>query len=206
MVKMPIPEIPKGAKSLSDFPKEHQNSVRRLDEIFWKELSQMNVGAMLREVNPVGGDEKAEAIHNIVAQLKSDLHNVMYVGDSITDVSVFKLVREGGGLTVSFNGNSFAVREAEVAVLSENAIVTAVLGDAFSRFGKFQVMNLIREWKPSTIEKFGLYQPLKECFLKLCAKNFPRVTLVTAQNREKLMLESTTFRKGVRGEAIGKLG
>jgi len=206
MVTMPIPEIPKDAKSLNDFPKEHQNSVRRLDEIFWKELFQMSVGALLREVNPVGGDEKAEAAQNIVAQLKTGMHNVMYVGDSITDVSVFKLVREGGGLTVSFNGNNFAVREAEVTVLSQNAIVTAVLADVFNRFGKVHVMNLIREWKTSRIEKFGLYQPLKEFFIKHCGKKFPRVELVSAQNMEKLMRESTTFRKSVRGEAIGKLG
>jgi len=206
MVTIPISEIPKGAKSLNDFPKTHQDSVIRLDEIFWKELSQMSVGAMLREVHPVGGEEKAEAVEKIVAQLKSDLRNVMYVGDSITDVSVFKLVREGGGLTVSFNGNNFAVREAEVAVLSENALVTAVLANIFSRFGKFQVMNLIREWKPSMIEKYGLYQPLKESFLKLCHKKFPRVKLVTPQNMEKLMRESTAFRKRVRGEAVGKLG
>jgi len=206
MVKMPTPEIPKGAKSLSDLPKEHQNAVRRLDEIFWKELSQMSVGAMLREVNPVGGDEKAEAVQNIVNELKSSMQSVMYLGDSITDVSVFKLVREGGGLTVSFNGNNFAVREAEVAVLSENAVVTAVLADAFNRFGKVHVMNLIKGWNLSTIEKLGLYPPLKKCFLKLCRKKFPRVELVTAQNMEKLMRESTNFRKSVRGEAIGKLG
>jgi len=206
MVTMPVPEIPKGAKSLSDFPREHQNSVRRLDEIFWKELAQMSVGAMLQEVNPVGGDEKAEAVLEIVAELKTGLHNVMYVGDSITDVSVFKLVREGGGLTVSFNGNSFAVREAEVAVLSENAVVTAVLADVFSRFGKAQVMNLIKDWNPSTIERFGLYRPLEQCFLKIWGRKFPRVELVTAQNMEKLMRESTAFRRSVRGEAIGKLG
>jgi len=206
MVTMQIPEIPKGARSLSDFPKEHQNSVRRLDEVFWNELSQMSVDAMLREVNPVGGEEKAEAVQNVVAQLKSSLHNVMYVGDSITDVEVFKLVRYGGGLTVSFNGNNFAVREAEVAVLSENAIVTAVLADVFIRFEKVQVLNLIKEWKPNMTEKFGLPQPLKECFLKLCGKRFPRLDLVTAQNKEKLMQESTAFRKSVRGEAIGNLG
>jgi len=206
MVKIPAPEIPKGAKSLSDLPKEHQNAVRRLDEIFLKELSKMSVGAMLREVNPVGGDEKTEAVQNIVNELKSSLQSIMYVGDSITDVSAFKLVREGGGLTVSFNGNSFAVREAEVAVLSENAVVTAVLADAFNRFRKVQVMNLIKEWKPSMIEKFRLNQPLKERFLKLCRKKFPRVELVTAQNMEKLMHKSTNFRKSVRGEAIGKLG
>jgi len=203
---MPLPEIPKGAQSLKDFPENMQQAVHRLDEIFWKGISSMEIGRILKEVNPVGGFEKAAAVEEIVAKMKGVFRNVMYVGDSITDADAFKLVRGGGGLTVSFNGNNFAVREAEVAVLSENAVVTAVLADVFSRFGKAHLINLIREWKPSTIEKFGLYQPLKECFLKLCRRKFPRVELVTPRNKEKLMKESTAFRKRVRGETIGRLG
>jgi len=206
MVKLPRLEIPKGAQSVKGFPKKMQQTVQRLDEIFWKDISSMEIGKVFGEVNPVGGFEKAEAVKEIVAKSKSNFQNVMYVGDSITDVSVFKLVRYGNGLTISFNGNNFAVREAEVAVLSENAVVTAVLADVFARLGKLQLMSLIREWRSSTIEKFGLHQPLKKCFLRLCRKKFPRVELVTSQNREKLTRESTAFRKSVRGEAIGRLG
>jgi energy-converting hydrogenase A subunit R len=206
MVTMQIPEIPMGAESLKDFPKEPQDTVNKLDEIFWKELSQMQVGATFREVNPVGGDEKAEAVENISAQLKTSMHNVMYVGDSITDVSAFKLVREKGGLTVSFNGNAYAVREAEIAVLSENAIVTAVLADAFQRFDKKGVMRLVQEWSPSTLDKFGLTPSLKKRVFELCKNRLPRVEVVTSQNRDRLMEESASFRKRVRGEAVGRLG
>jgi len=206
MVKLPTLKIPAGAQSLKDLTKEAQQIMHRLDEIFWKEISAMKVGEMLREVNPVGGSEKAVAVRDIVVRFKRDFKDVMYVGDSITDVEVFKLIRNGGGLTVSFNGNCYAVREAEVAVLSENAVVVAVLVDVFRRFGKAQVINLIREWKSSTIEKFGLYQPLKKCFFRLCRKTFPRVELVSSLNMEKLMRESSEFRKNVRGEAVGRLG
>jgi len=206
MVKMPIPEIPKGAESLNDLPKKYQEIVNKLDEIFWKELSQMSVGAMVREVNPVGGDEKASALQSIVAQLKSDMNNVMYVGDSITDVSVFRLVREGGGLTVSFNGNSYAVREAEIAVLSENAVVTAVLANVFNKFGKDFVRKIAKDWKSLTLEELGLDSLLKKSFYELRQKQLPRVEIVTSQNMEVLMDESTSFRKTVRGEVIGRLG
>jgi len=206
MVKLSLPEIPKGAQSLKDFPKELQQTVQRLDEIFWEVISSLGIGKVLGDVNPVGGFEKAAEVKEIVAELKGRFQDVVYVGDSITDVEVFRLVREGGGLTVSFNGNSFAVREAEVAVLSENAVVTAVLADVFGRFGRAQVMNFIRKWKPSTMEKFGLYQPLRECFFKFFRSKFPKVELVTTKNMEKLMEESTAFRKSVRGEAIGRLG
>jgi len=205
MVKLPIPEIPDGAQSLKDFSAKLQKTVQRLDEIFWKNIASMEIGKVLMEVNPVGGSEKAAAVKAIVAKSKANFHNVMYVGDSITDIEAFKLVRDGGGLTVSFNGNDFAVREAEVAVLSENAVVTAVLADVFNRFGKAQVMNLIREWNPSIVDKFGLNPPLKQDFLKLHHKEI-QVEIVTAENMKKLMRESTAFRKSVRGNAIGKLG
>jgi len=206
MVKMPIPEIPKGAKSLKDFPKDYQDTVKKLDEIFWRELSKMTVGTMLREVNPVGGDEKAEALQKIVDQFESDLHNVMYVGDSITDVSALRLVRKAGGLTISFNGNAYAVREAEIAVLSEDAIVTAILADAFNKFGKSFAMKMAEDWKPSTLQKLSLSQPLKRYFFALREMRLPRVEVVTSENKERLMKQSTSFRQTVRGEAIGKLG
>jgi len=206
MIKLPIPEIPKNTQSLKDFPKKLQQTVERLDEIFWKDIDSMEIGKTLEEVNPVGGSEKAAAVKEIATKFKAHFQNVMYVGDSITDVEAFKLVRNGGGLTISFNGNNFAVREAEVAVLSENTVVTAVFADVFNRFGKAQVMNLIKEWKTSTIEKFSLYQPLEKCFLKLCRRKLPRVELVTSHNVEKLMRDSTAFRRSVRGEAIGRLG
>jgi len=204
--QMPIPEIPKGTMSLSDFSKKNQTTVKRLDEIFWKEISQMNVGALLHKINPVGGEEKAEAVKTIVEKSKSNLQNVMYVGDSITDAAAFRVVRQGGGVAVSFNGNNFAVREAEIAVLSENAFVTALLAYVFGRFGKAQVIDLIKEWKLATIEKLDLPTHLEEYFLKFCKKKLPKVELVTTANMERLMLESTEFRKCVRGEAIGKLG
>jgi energy-converting hydrogenase A subunit R len=206
MVAMPIPEVPKNAKSLSGFTNEHRMIIRRLNEIFWEEISSMNVGSFFHEVNPVGGVEKAEAIGNIAAGLKSNLQDVMYVGDSITDVEAFRLVRRGGGLTLSFNGNSFAVRESEVVVLSENALTTAIIADVFFKFGKNKVLTVIKEWKRERVEELDLHSLLEERFLKVFEKKFPRVELVTQANMERLMHESSSFRKSVRGEAIGMLG
>jgi energy-converting hydrogenase A subunit R len=203
---MPIPEIPKNAKSLRNFTSEHKAVLRRLDEIFWKEIAQMQIGLVLHEVNPVGGEEKAEAIKNVIAKLRSSLQNVMYVGDSITDVEAFRLVRQGGGLTLAFNGNSFAVREAEVVVLSENALATAVIADVFNRFGKDKVFSIIEEWKRSKVRELDLHLSLKESFFKSFERKFPRVEALTSENMERLMQESSSFRKSVRGEAIGMLG
>lgn len=206
IVKLPKLEFPKTARSLKDFPKRLQQTVKRLDEIFWKQISSMKIGRLFLEVSPVGGFEKAAAVKDIVAKLNGQLRDVMYVGDSITDASALQLVRDAGGLSVSFNGNGYAVREAEVAVLSENAMVTAVLAALFSRFGKARLITTVRDWNPQAIEKFGLAEPLRRCFIKVCRRKLPRVQLVTPLSVEKIARESEEFRKSVRGTAIGRLG
>jgi len=203
---MEMIEIPENAKSVQDFSQRDQETIRRLDEIFWEEIPKMESGKMLKEVNPVGGHEKAKAVQSIVEKLDSHLDNVMYVGDSITDVPPFQMVRKNGGLTISFNGNEYAIREAEIAVLSGNTIVTSVLADAFSRFGKDHVIRLVKEWGPSGLKKYCATSILRESMFKLCPKTLPQVEIITADNRERLKKESSAFRKTVRGEAIGKLG
>lgn len=203
--RMPMIEIPKNAESLNDLSMRDRATVKRLDEIFWEEISRMSSGRMLLEVNPVGGYEKANAVKEIVNKTDTTLDGVIYIGDSITDVSPFQLVRGGNGLTVSFNGNRYAVREAEVAVLSKHTIVISVLADLFGRFGKELVIELVEDWNLKSLEKHcrrELFSRLKKFYPKIS----PRVELITPDNKEKLMKESSAFRKTVRGEAIGKLG
>jgi len=205
IVTMPMIKIPENAISISRFSERDRQTIQRLDEIFWKKISSMESGRMLREVNPIGGFEKANAVKDIVKKTACKLCNVMYVGDSITDVQSFQLVRENDGLTVSFNGNSYAIREAEVAVLSENTVVISVLADVFHRLGKDGVVQLVKDWRSPALRKTA--DPvLYERMLELYPKSFPKVELITSNNKERLMKESTAFRKTVRGEAIGGLG
>lgn len=206
ITELPTLEIPGNTRSLEDSPKKLQNKIRRLDEIFWEELPSMKASGMMLEVNPIGGSEKAAVIADIASELGLTLDNVMYVGDSITDVEAFRLIRQGGGLTLAFNGNSFAVREAEVAALSESALTTAVIAEVFNSFGKDEVVSVTKEWKRERVEELDLHMPLKESFLKSFKREFPRVEVVTSGNMERLMQESSSFRRSVRSEAIGRLG
>jgi len=203
---LPMIEIPKNANSVNDFSQRDQATIQRLDEIFWQIIPRMDSGRMLREVNPVGGSEKARAVQDIVEKLECSLDRVMYVGDSITDVPPLRLVRENGGLSISFNGNDYAVREAEIAVLSGNTTVTSVLAETFSRLGKEEAFRLVEEWNPSGLKKYCGAPVLREQMLKLYPDGFPQVERVTVGNMERLKRESSVFRKTVRGEAIGKLG
>jgi len=166
----------------------------------------MESGRMLVEVNPVGGTEKARAVQDIVEKLECSLDCVMYVGDSITDAPALRLVRENGGLAVSFNGNDYSVRESDVAVLSGDTTVTSVLAEVFSRLGKDGALRLVNKWGPSGLEEYCVVPELREMMSVLFSGGFPQIEQVTDDNLERLMRESGVFRKTVRGEAIGKLG
>ena len=205
ILSMPIIEIPDSANSLSDLPLESRNTVNRLNEIFWKEIPLMKADKMLKDVNPVGGYEKANAIRDIAEKTGVDISNIIYVGDSITDVEPFQLVRKKGGVTVSFNGNRYAVREAEIAVMSPHTIVTSILAEVFCKLGKDGLMRLAENWSLLNVRNICSFQLFKK-LEALDLQNKPRVERVTPHNMERLTRESSAFRKTVRGEAVGRLG
>lgn len=198
--------IPDRARSAKDFEPRDQATLKRLDEVFWEEISEMQSSKILSEVNTVGGEQKAQAIRDITKKLKQPLAAVMYVGDSITDVQAFQLVRENGGLAVSFNGNSYAVKNAEVAVMSENNLVIAVLADVFLKHGRLAVLRLAENWSQKTIQESNVDAALQKRLLSLPPKALPKVQIVTEANMDSLCKESSLFRKQVRGEAVGNLG
>ncbi len=203
---MPMISIPQNATKLSEFSFRDQTTIKRLDEIFWNEISSMPCGKIYTEIVPVGGAQKAQAVRDITQKLNISIADVVYVGDSITDVEAFKLVRDYGGLTVSFNGNNYAVKNAELSVLSENNLVTAVLTDVFLKLGKEAVMSLVANWNISSMAKTPVDKALLEQVLAKFPDALPKVQIVTTKNMESLSLESSEFRKKVRGESVGKLG
>jgi energy-converting hydrogenase A subunit R len=203
--QMTMLKIPEDASSFEELPDETQRAVKRLDEMFWDEIYQMEAGRMLREVNPVGGFEKANAVKEIIERTGADLSHVIYFGDSITDVDPFRLVRKGGGLTVSFNGNQYAVREAEIAVMSHTTVIISVLTDLFRKVGKEGVLSLVEEWPPASLREICEPSLLGQ-MQRLPSDRSPRVERITPLNMSRLIRESSSFRKTVRGEAIGRLG
>lgn len=203
--RMRMIEIPKNAKTISDLSGRDRSTVEKLDKIFWEIIPKMGAGRMLDEVEPVGGYEKANAVLDVVNRTSAKLSDVLYLGDSITDVDPFRLVREAGGLAISFNGNQYAIREAEIAVLSNHAIITSVLADIFNRFGKEALTDLARDWSLSSLKDYCSQQLLQR-LTELHPKVSLKIEVITACSRERLMRESVAFRKTVRGEAIGRLG
>ncbi len=182
ILNLPLIEIPPGARGFSDLPPESQRAVERMEEIFWEIIPRMEAGRFLREVNPVGGSEKARAVETALAETGTPGSGALYFGDSITDVEALSLVREAGGGAVAFNANRYALRAANFFVLSETAEPERILTEVFLQDGRVGLERLAREAK----EGFEMGQ-------------LENLT-------EDLIRRSETFRKGVRGETIGALG
>ncbi len=206
IAQMPPIAVPHKAKSLQDFSTEDQKIIKRLDDVFLKDIAVMRSGEIYSEVNPLGGSEKAEAIKDVVKKVGARFADVIYVGDSITDEEAFKLVRENDGLTISFNGNQYAIENAEIAVLSENSTVIAIIADAFCKFGKKQSSVLIENWSSETLKRSKIDRVLLKHFFKLYPAELPKVKIITSENMKTLARESSEFRKTVRGRIIGGLG
>ncbi len=203
---MPMITIPHAAKTLQDFSSQDQETIVRLDQIFWAQIPRMQSGKILSEVTTVGGEQKAQAIRDIAKRTQAPLNGMIYVGDSITDVQAFRLVRENGGLTASFNGNGYAVRNAEVSVMSENNVATAVIADVFLNHGKAKTLHMLEAWTREALKRGPVNPEILQRLFVLCPQTLPKVQIVTDANMESLTNESTAFRKQVRGEAVGKLG
>ena len=177
-----------------------------LDRIFWERLPAMEIGALLQEVNPIGGPEKAKAVTDSLAQTKLSMADMVYVGDSITDVQAFEAVRAGGGLAISFNGNRDAVNAAEVIVVADSAWPLAMLMAIFQLWGKEGVLEVAC---PETRDKSRCLV-LPEAVIEPIARGLEGHVFnlydQSADNLDKVVEESQAMRAKLRGEAVAALG
>lgn len=206
IAEMPVFQVPSDAKSLKELPESVQSTIEELDDIFWEQIAEMSIGTLYSEIDPVGGFEKADAVAEIARKNRIALSDVMYVGDSITDEEAFKLVKENDGLTVSFNGNRYAISNSEIALISYDGLATAIVADVFIRFGKGKTKNLVAKWSPQTIRDSSADPSLINRFLKTHVQDLPKAKIIITENMQDLAEESSKFRKKVRGIVAGELG
>uniref|UniRef100_A0A7V5XIB4 Uncharacterized protein n=1 Tax=Thermodesulfobacterium geofontis TaxID=1295609 RepID=A0A7V5XIB4_9BACT len=183
IINMPLIELPKDAQKPEDLPLELLKVLDYLEKVFFETIWNMDIGVFLREVNPIGGFEKEKACKRISEELSTPLSEGFYVGDSITDTQALSLIKESQGVSLSFNGNRYALRSAEFYALSKKGSIFLELSKIFLEKGKEPLENLVKN-EPY---EFGKIPLQKEEF-------------------DKLVEKSEAFRKKVRGELIGALG
>jgi len=214
IVEMEMLEWPGDAAGIEDVPARHRKTIERLDRIFWKEISSMRIGRIFNEVNPVGGVEKANAVRESLKRTGLSLRNIIYAGDSITDVHALELVRSGGGVGIAFNGNRYAIKAAKWAVLSSSTLVIAglcrllldrgigILNEIpVDGKGEMDCGVMVREMKSA-----GAGPESSAALDELVHKRQFHMFMVEVSEQEALVEKSERFRKGIRGHRIGQLG
>lgn len=156
---------------------DSKETVKVLYEFYFYILPKLPVWNFLESIIPVGGKEKAKIISEIVKKTGVPYSNVIYIGDSITDTEAFSLVRKEGGLTLSFNGNRYAVQAAEYVIISESAVL---------------LFDIVRRYKA-----YG-----KEGLKSIDQKGF----ILTERHDSEIEKMSEKMRITLRGEVIGRLG
>jgi len=188
-------------------------TIKFLDTFYWDTLPKTSFARLVREIKPIGGRRKYEAVLKSLEVDGRRLSESVTVGDSITDEYMLDRARYAGGLAVSFNGNGYAVRKSNVAVMSPDCVVTAILADVFARGGLPAVEGLARNWGAHDlhwlVEREGLskkfYDAFKETF-SVPGVEQPVVCWLTSDNLEPTIAESKIWRKRVRGTHVGSLG
>jgi len=199
-------DMPPGIMSPADLSAPVQDAIIALDRIFWERLPAMEIGALYGEVNPIGGPEKAQAVTDSLAKTGVSLADTIYVGDSITDVQAFEAVRAGGGLTISFNGNRYAVNAAEVVVVSDSAWSIALLTAICQSWGKKGVLEVAAPETRDKSRALVLPEEVIEPIFSGLDGRLVNLYLSKGPNRDKITEESQAMRAKLRGEAVAALG
>ncbi len=186
---LPSYDLPVAGDGMADLTPEARAVVNRFDSLFWEEMTGTQAGALLSVVDPVGGVGKARALLTSLERTGATISDVIYAGDSITDIQALEAVKQGGGLAVSFNGNRYAIAAADLAVYGEDATILGLIADAFAAGGKDGVKVLLRDMSINIMNE-----------IKLRGAHF-----ISSANREMIVKESETVRRSIRG-AAGEVG
>ena len=202
------PLTPKEKVKLREL-REHiinDSSFENLEKIFWETIPQMAINQIVEDVDPVGGEGKKKAVEDIINKFQFKPSDLMYVGDSITDVQPLRYALEEGGLSISFNGNEYAIDETEIAVMADNTLPISFLADLFNKAGKEEVIEFIESFKEDAKKALYDYPIDPQLTLKYPSMSNIKMDIVDEQNQEKIKDESLKQRKNVRGESVGGLG
>jgi predicted HAD superfamily phosphohydrolase len=201
----PAIELPPDTTA-ADLPAPVAEAVAALDRIFWERLPALEIGALLQEVNPIAGPEKAKAVTDSLTETKLLMADMVYVGDGSTDVEAFEAVRAGSGLAISFNGNRDAVNAAEVIVVADSAWPIAMLIAIVQLWGKEGVLEVACPETRAKSRCLVLPEAVIEPIAMGLEGRLFNLYDQSAENLDQVVEESQAMRAKLRGEAIAARG
>jgi energy-converting hydrogenase A subunit R len=181
------------------------------DDIFFSQIPEMGIYDEIRKIEVVGGLGKKLAIDEIIERDSINVDEILYIGDSITDVEPLEFARKNNGISISFNGNEYPLKVAEIAIVSPSAVTTAVIANVYADNDKDKVLEFIEDYNVSQdLEKlfddYNIDDEIKNQFFSVFADDYPLIQRVTDDNYEGILTVSKEMRNNIRGQDIGGLG
>lgn len=202
-------------KKISEFKNmilKNPDDYELFDDIFYTQIAEMDIYDKIKSIEVVGGQGKKLAIDKIIERDNIDVNNIFYIGDSITDVEPLEFARANNAISISFNGNEYPLRVAEIAIVSPSAITTAVIANVYAKFDKNKVLKFIEDYNNSD-DKRKLFNQneidleIKEKFFDVFSdENYPIIQIISDENYDDILKDSKYMRTNIRGEDIGGLG
>lgn len=113
-----------------------QFAIDSLKAFLFERLSTLSVNQWLKGIQIMSGVAKTDAVLDIAKRSNVSLEDIIYVGDNITDVNALSLIKEQGGLSISYNGSRQAVLNAEYSVVSKDTGILKEIALTFCQSGK----------------------------------------------------------------------
>jgi len=104
-----------------DNEKDLNTIIKDLNNFFWSGKESDYIKAM-NLVTVRGGRRKEIAVEDVSRRTDTPISDMVALGDSITDINMLQRVNDEGGIAVSFNGNKFSLKRANVAVTTINSL------------------------------------------------------------------------------------
>ncbi|WP_405267150.1 hypothetical protein [Methanobrevibacter sp.] len=182
------------------------------DDIFFSQIVEMGIYDEIKDIDVVGGEGKKLAIDEIIERDGIDVNEILYIGDSITDVEPLDFAHKNNGISISFNGNEYPLKVAEIAIVSPSAIATAVIADIYVKNDKNKVLEFINDYNNADdYEKlftdYDIDLEIKDKFFSVFNNHeYPIIEIITEDNFDSILKVSKDMRNNIRGQDIGGLG
>ncbi|MCL1810970.1 MAG: hypothetical protein FWG41_01950 [Methanomassiliicoccaceae archaeon] len=172
--------------------------IKTFDEMFIGRYQDMFTSEFIKEFRAVGANEKAYYLIDLRRRTQIDFDGTAFIGGDITDILALDAVCDRGGLALSFNGCDFAVRKSNIAVISRDCTVAAVLVQEFYNEGIEAVFDLVENWNRETLKKKDFPDPyLMSAMLASNPKKLPEVHIVNKDNVDEIAKKSDKYRKNL---------
>ncbi|WP_432644946.1 hypothetical protein [Methanobrevibacter sp.] len=203
-----IVKIKEFKQLILDNPKDYE----LFDDIFFSQITQMGIYENIQDIEVVGGQGKKLAIDEIIGRDNINKNKIFYIGDSITDVEPLEFAHKNNGISVSFNGNEYPLKVAEISIVSPSAVATAVIANIYAKYDKNKVMEFINDYNnlndyEKLFNDYNIDKEVKDKFFSVFTnEDYPVIQIINENNFDEILKISKEMRNNIRGQDIGGLG